>query len=283
MTTPMLGKITVNDLSCQTPSQGRYTPRWVVLASILGVMLLVPVSLSAGELFDRGADAFLYNRPREAATLLERAIEEEPANSRAYLYLALSYEQLQMHDRAITTLRRAESIPGIDRSQVFFNLGNNFVHLGEMQQAERAYSDSIDISPLASDPYLNRANVRVALETFDKAVEDYSTVLGLEPEHQQRQQIEQMIALLTDHMEQERIKAEEEQRRLEEEARQRAIEEAARIAEEERRRAEAEERRRALLTGVLDSLKTATDDTTNLSAGSEELDDYNEEEFDIAD
>ena len=252
-----------------------------MLAAVL--FFLLSGTLTANELFDRGAQAFLYDRPREAATLLEQAIGEDPVNARAYLYLALSYEQLAMYERAIMTLQRAETIPGIDRSQVYFNIGNNYLHLGDAALAEDAYTKAIDVNPLSADPYLNRANVRVMQELYPPAVEDYTAVLGLEPEHLQRVEIERMIALLTDHLDQERIRQEEEARRIEEEEQQRVADEARRLAEEERLRQEAEARRRALLDNVLDSLKTSTDDTTNMSAGNEDIDDYDDEEFDIAD
>jgi len=253
----------------------------VVLAVV--ILLLLSGQLVATELFDRGADAFLYDRPREAATLLEQAIGEDPVNSRAYLYLALSYEQLSMYERAITTLERAETIPGIDRSQVYFNIGNNYLHLGDAVLAEEAYTRAIDVSPLSADPYLNRANVRVMQEFYPTAVEDYTAVLGLEPEHRQRAEIEQMIALLTDHVAEEQLREEEEARQILEAERQRAIQEAERLAEAARLVAEAEARRRALLNSVLDSLKTATGDTTNMSAGNEDIEDYDDEDFDIAD
>ncbi len=247
------------------------------------ILLLLGGRIAANELFDRGAEAFLYDRPREAATLLERAIGEDPVNARAYLYLALSYEQLTMYERAITTLQRAQTIPGIDRSQVYFNIGNNHLHLGDAALAEGAYTKAIEVSPLSADPYLNRANVRVMQEFFPTAVEDYRAVLGLEPEHPQRVEIERMIALLTDHLDQERVRQEEEARRIEDEERRRTIEAAQRLADEERQRQEAEARRRALLSNVLDSLRTAADDTTNMSAGNEDIDDYEDERFDIAD
>ena len=277
----MFPKSTVFGYRCQTPrlvSRSR-----VAMATAVLLLVLSGGTLTANELFDRGAQAFLHDRPREAAPLLEQAIGEDPVNARAYLYLALSYEQLVMYERAIVTLERAETIPGIDRSQVYFNIGNNYLHLGDSALADAAYTKAIEMSPLSANPYLNRANVRVMQEFYPAAVEDYTAVLGLEPEHAQRGEIERMIALLTDHLEQERIREEEEARRIQDEEQQRAIEEAQRLAEEERQRLEAEARRRALLDNVLDSLKTATDDTTNMSAGSEDIDDYEDEKFDIAD
>ena len=270
-------KVTEFAFRCQTPARLR---RLIVL---LVTMAALATPAAASELFDRGAEAFLYNRPREAATIFERVISEDPVNGRAYLYLAMSYEQLSMYERAVSTLQRAETIPGIDRSLVFFNLGNNYLHLGDPEGAVQAYSQAVELDSLDPDPYLNRANVRVKLEAYESAVEDYTTVLGLEPDHPQKAQIERMIALLTDHIEQERIRQAEEERRLAEEERQRQLEEERRRAEEERLRQEAEARRRALLDNVLDSIKTATDETTNMSAGNEEIDDYDNEEFDIAD
>jgi len=224
----------------------------------------------------------LYNRPREAATILEQVIDSEPVNGRAYLYLALSYEQLSMYDRAISTLQRAETVPGVDRGTIRFNIGNNYVHLGDVERAHAAYTASLEANPAAVDPYLNRANVNVTREAFDDAIDDYTTVLGLAPDHPQRPQIERMIALLQDHIEQARLAAEEEARRLAEEQRLREEEEARRLAEEQRRREEAEARRKALLDNVLDSIRTSVDDTENLSAGNEDLDTL-DEEFDIAD
>lgn len=260
--------------------------------AILLVCAAVPAveAQESGSLFERGAEAFLYDRPQEAATLLERAVEQEPMNARAYLYLAVSYEQLGMYERAVNTLNRALTVPGADRSIVQFNLGNNYLQLGEVEAAEAAFSAAIEVSGLNAKPYLNRANIRVQQELFEEAVEDYRMVLSLEPNHPQKAQIEQIIELLEHEIEQERIRVAEEQRRLEEERRReeeaRRLEEERRLAEERRLEAErqaAEERRRALLGSVLDSIGDAGDDTTNMSAGNEDIEDLEDEDLDIAD
>lgn len=247
-----------------------------IRVGVFGVMLVLGGSVFANDLFARGEEAFLYSRPQEAASLMEQVIAQDPVNARAYLYLAMSYEQLNMYERAITTLKRSESIPGIDIGLVKFNIGNNYLHLGDTSLAELAYDASIQADPVNADSYLNRANVRVMTEAYEVAIEDYIAVLGIEPDHEQRPQIERMIALLQGHIESERTRLEMERLRAEEEAR--LLQE-----EQERKLREAEERRRALLSNVLDAIQTATDDTENMSAGSEEIDDYDDEEFDIAD
>lgn len=234
-----------------------------LLRGTLALLLLsaaLPSVATASELFDRGTDAFLYDRPREAAQIFERVIDSEPSNADAYLYLAMSYEQLQMHEKAVTTLRRAESVPGIDRSTVRFNIGNNLAKLGQVDEAIASYGSAIEIDPFGHAAFLNRANTYVQSSKYDLALSDYRTVLRLEPEHQQRPRIERMIALL-----------------------EREIEAARFAAEEERRRAEeAERRRQQMLDNVLDSIKSATEDTENMSAGNEDIDTY-DDEFDIAD
>ena len=166
-----------------------------------------------------------------------------------------------MYERAITTLQRAEELPGADRSTVRFNIGNNYLHLGDAERAHTAYTAAIETDSVAPDPYLNRANVNVSLGRYEEAVSDYNSVLGLEPDHPQRERIEQMIALLQGEIAEARRQAEEEQRLRE----------------------EAEARRRALLNNVLDSIKTSSEETENMSAGNEEIDTYEDDDLDIAD
>lgn len=249
------------------------------------MLLLVVATVGAGasDLFDEGSEALLYNRPREAASIFEQVIEAEPVNSRAYLYLALSYEQLGMYEQAIATLERAESVPGAERGRIRFNMGNNYLHLGDAERAHAAYTAAIEASSASTDAYLNRANLNVSMERYEEAIADYTDVLGLEPEHPQRERIERMIGLLQDHMEEVRLAAEEEARREAEEERRRQEEEARRLAEEQRRREEAEARRRALLDNVLNSIGSSSEETENMSAGSEDIDTYEDAEFDIAD
>ncbi len=249
---------------------------------LLVCLAVVAATAGGSDLFDQGSEALLYNRPRDAAAYFEGVVTREPANLHAHLYLALSYEQLGMYDRAIATLERAERLPGADRGLVRFNMANNYLHLGHHDRAWHSYTSALEADPRAVDAYLNRANLAVSLERYEDAVADYRTVLDLAPNHRQRSQIERMVGILTGHVEQARREAEAEARRIEEERRRREEEEAQRIADEQRIREEAEARRRALLSNVLDSIRSSADETEGLSAGRERLDTY-DDEFDIAD
>ena len=114
--------------------------------------------------------------------------------------------------------------------------------------AEQMYSNALQINGALEVAYLNRANARLELEEFQEARQDYIDYLQLDPATHQRENIEKLIALLGQ-----------------------LIEEA------ERKRLEELERQKALLDEVLDTLKNASEDTRNLSAGSEEIQEEYEE------
>jgi tetratricopeptide (TPR) repeat protein len=115
------------------------------------------------------------------------------------------------------------------------------------------YSKTLEINGALEVAYLNRANARLELEQFQEARQDYIDYLRLDPDTYQRENIQKLITLLGQ-----------------------ILEEAERKSQEEL------ERQTALLNEVLDSLRNASEDTRNLSAGSEEIqEEY--EEIDIED
>ncbi|MFW6338209.1 MAG: tetratricopeptide repeat protein [Alkalispirochaetaceae bacterium] len=251
---------------------------------LLGLLLcLLPTSvLSAQSLLEEGEQLFMENRPSEARPLLEQVVEGSNPPAKAFYYLGVVYEQLERYEEAVELYQRALERPGINRARVLFNMGNNYLHLGDREAAEEAYSRAVEANSDYAPAYLNRANGRVALESYEGALKDYSAYLALEPKSAQRPEIERMMEALRGIIEEQRIAAEEaERRRREEEERRRREEEERRQREEEERRV-AEERRQRLLNSVLDSLEGASSETESASAGPEELESY-EEELDIAD
>lgn len=228
---------------------------------------------ASGSLLERGEELFMRNRPQEAVSLLQQAMKVEPENEHVYLYLGIAYEQLGQRDRAVEVLRKGVEVAGENRDKMFFNLATNLRRIEQYDAAEESYSSAITENSLYAPAYLARANLRVELEKYEPAVEDYKIYLNLRPQTEHRERIEKMISLLRDKVEeQKRIAAEEEARRKrEEELKQR---------EEERRRREEEERRRALLDSVLNSLEGASEETQNLSGGSEDIEEL-EEDVDI--
>lgn len=226
--------------------------------------------------FEEGEKLFLNNQFEEASTMLEAALGEDPENEKAYIYLSIIYERFGEYEKAIDILK--EGLPFADRfkAQFYYNLGNNSFALGNYEEAEKNYSAAIQGKSGFSEAYLNRANSRVQTTSYKDAIADYQLYLKLKPNTRQKQNIEKVIDILIKRLaEAERIEREEEKRRIAEEKRKQE-EERKRREEEERKREEEKQRQEALLQEVLKSLNEAEEETTDLQAGSEDI-----EEFDL--
>ncbi|MBL8966135.1 MAG: hypothetical protein JNG85_03940, partial [Spirochaetaceae bacterium] len=153
---------------------------------------------------------------------------------------------------AVNVLRKGLPRASRYRHLYYYNMGNAFVLQGKNSFAAEMFGEAISIDAQYAPAYLNRANARLALRQYREASEDYGRYLVLDPATTQRTAIEELL------------------RRL-----------GASLAEEDRLKAEAaaqalaaEAARQALLTQVSASLKAAAEETTNLSAGSGQVQGY---------
>jgi len=209
--------------------------------------LLTAVVLSLSSL-QQGEQLFLENKPLQALPHLEKALYENPQEEKIYLYLGIVYEQLNDTEKSIQILKRGLNVSQGYKDLFYYNLGNNHFRKQEFTVADQMYSNALKVNGALGVAYLNRANARLELENYQEARQDYIDYLRLDPDTPQRENIEKLIALLGQ-----------------------VIEEA------ERERLEELERQKALLDEVLDSLKNASEDTRNLSAGSEQIQEEYEE------
>jgi tetratricopeptide (TPR) repeat protein len=265
--------------------------RVVCSVPVIAVILLcLPVFAGFGQTAGsedkhaQAAEHFVRNEPEKARVLFEEILRGTPEDVKpdAYLYLGVIYEQLGEHQKAVEVMTEGLDVPGVARDMLFFNIGNNYLRLQDRQSAIDHYTHALEENSGFSQAYLNRANLRVREQVYQKAIDDYEAYLGLEPETSQRNEIERMIALLRTTIDEERRAAEEEQKRREEEAEQARQAEERRREEEEARRLAAEQRRRELLDSVLDSLEGSGREGRSLSAPGEDMKDL-EDAFDIAD
>jgi tetratricopeptide (TPR) repeat protein len=213
--------------------------------NVLATLAALLLNLSA---LQEGEKLFLQNRPREAMPLLEQALYENPDNERLYLYLGIVYQQVASVDKSIQVMRRGLSVARGVKDLLYFNLGNNLFGQKEYTLAEQMYSNALEANRVMEDAYLNRANARLQLESYAGARTDYIEYLRLAPATPQREAIEKLIALLGG-----------------------VLDEAERLKQEELAR------QKALLNEVLNSLQNASEDTRNLSAGSEDIQEQYEE------
>ena len=256
-----------------------------VFRGFFGLFLLILVIPAGAQSdFTRGEELFRQNRPQEALRFLESAVSEDPAHVQAFMYLGIVYLQLSRVDDAIKTYSKILPRGGDETAKIAFNLGNAYFAKGDHVLARDYYTQAIREDPSYASAYLNRANALVKNGELADAVADYEEYLSLEPGSGKREQVIKLIAFIREEfaaVDRRRIMAEEAARAAEL-ARVRA-EEAAR-AEAERRRIEAEEaarieaeRRRRLLQEVTESLQAAAEDSKGLSAGTEDVQDYDSE------
>ena len=217
------------------------------------ILLLLAVFSWGQSSFTRGQELFMRNDPAQALSFLERAISEDPSNVTACLYLGIVYEQLGRMDEAIAIYRRILPAAGNLSANVANNLGNVYFQRGNVDEAERYYTQAIGYDSVYSIAYLGRANTRIMAGNPLNAIPDYERYLLLEPASLQRASIEALINLIRGEI------AAEEMRRII------AEEEAARIAEERQR----------LLDSVSASLQSAADLSQSISSGADDVELYN--------
>jgi tetratricopeptide (TPR) repeat protein len=220
--------------------------------------LALGAGLCAQDMFARGEELFMQNKPREAASLLESAVAADPANLKASLYLGIAYLQLDRVDDAIAVYHTILPRGGDETSRIAFNLGNAYYTQGNTSMAERYYTHAIEFDTAYASAYLNRANTKIQAGALREAVADYQLYLTLEPRSPKRPQIERLIAFIAEEQ------AAEERRRL--------------MAEIQAR--EEADRRRRLLEEVSASLQSVADEIQGISAGSEDVLNY-EGEFEL--
>jgi tetratricopeptide (TPR) repeat protein len=210
---------------------------------------------SPGSLFSQGEGLFREDKPREAAPILEKAILEPQVDERAWLYLAACYEELGRYDDAVNVLRKGSVQAVRLRHLFFYNMGNEFVLLGKNSFAEEMYGQALAANASFAPAYLNRANVRILLQNYPGASQDYTSYLTLAPDTPQRANIEALLAKLQGDL-----------------ATAKAQAEAAAAAA-----AAAEAAKQALLTQVQADLMASAEEATSLSSGAGQVQSYGDD------
>ncbi|HUI71548.1 MAG TPA: tetratricopeptide repeat protein [Spirochaetia bacterium] len=209
------------------------------LVFAFAVLLAGLPAFGASSLFEKGEALFVQNQPGDAAPLLESALTDDPSNEKVYLYLGIAYQQLGELDKAIDVLKRGLTVSTSFKDLMYYNIGNDLFARKDYAQAEQMYTKALGENQNLAEGYLNRANSRLQLQSYDAAVNDYTIFLQLQPQDPQRPQIEQVMRLLRQ-MKEAKLKQQEEE-----------------VA-----------RQKALMNDVMNSLNNAGDDAKNLSVES---------------
>ena len=226
---------------------------------------------TAPEWFEKGLEAFRWQKTTEAVAWFSKATVADPGNDEYFLYQGTCHHQLGQVQSAEDAYSAGIALIGANLSQILLNRGNLRMSAGNADGARSDYDRLVfQAGPLASSAMLNRANLNLNTGNHPSALDDYTSYLIMDPGTSQKEVIEQLIALLSQKIasDTEMIKIAAEQARLNEEAR---LAEEARIAQEEAERA-------AQMEELLKSLSESGDDTTNIEAGTEKV----REDFEVS-
>ena len=207
----------------------------------------------AQDAFTQGEEFFLQDNPQEAIPFLELVLAENPANVRAALYLGISYQQLDRLDEAIAVFLKILPRGGDETARIAFNLGNAYYSKGSMKYADMYYTRAIEADPAYASAYLNRANILIRSGSLQEAVSDYEQYLALEPRSPKRPRIEQLLGYIKEEFDAQEPRG---------------------IDAEPAAPAEAGRKQGGPLDETSDSLQTAGEETTGLSAGGEDVLEY---------
>lgn len=250
-----------------------------IIAMFAFVFLFTHFSIYADS---EGEKLFKANNPGEAVTLLEKEILEGNISTDTWNFLGLAYFQLGQYEKSMNAFERGINSGVQNRKLLLFNEGNVAYAAGNYQKAESCYSLALAASPDYYDSLLNRANARLMQKKYSDCLVDYKRFVLELPNDPQTPEIKRLIAYLEQEIqrqEEEAVRLAEEQKRLEEENKRLQEEMARQKAEQEalaaEQRAAEEERRRKLLEEVANSLQQT--DTTNMTAGAEEVLNYDYE------
>jgi len=227
-------------------------------------LMFFSIPLFSDDLLDQAIELIQNNRLQEAKPILQTGIDSGKKDERYFQYLGYIYEYEESYEKAIDVLQKGLKI-GEQRKQagqgnsvdIFYNnLGDVYYSIKDYTNAEIMFTRAIEDNYSFSDCYKKRAMVRnilgdnlltlndfeTAKQMYQGAIDDAEKYLLFRSEASDKETIIAWIALLKSR-----------------------IDNVDNEVEAER------QRQQALLDAILNSLANASEDTENISAGSENI------------
>lgn len=116
----------------------------------------------------------------KAASVLEKAVSEQPQNRQIRLSLAQSYGQAGQHALAIDQYERLLEADS-NNWQYHLALGEQYEAEQNYEQAFTHYGQVAEVAPERYDGYVAQADIYRDLERYDEAIESYQRALEVDP------------------------------------------------------------------------------------------------------
>lgn len=131
--------------------------------------------------------AQLYLREQQPEAVIadcEYVLSKNPAEFRAYFFMAKARQMMQQQQEAIDDLNKAAGIKS-DFMELFLLRSSIWMELKEYENALNDTNTAISISSEEESTYLQRAAIYEALGNTEAALQDYATAVELNPFHEQ--------------------------------------------------------------------------------------------------
>ncbi len=114
-----------------------------------------------------GIKALQENKYKDAKTIFESLLNEDPENAEINHLLGISFQLLNYIDKAIIYYKKSIKIKP-NFAEAHKNLGNMFYRLGKIYEAESCYNNSLKINP-----QLNEAKINLDIIIEQKKVDNW--------------------------------------------------------------------------------------------------------------
>lgn len=146
--------------------------------------------------YEKAEEFYTLNQPKEAIPLYEKCIEEPNINPAIYIHLGVAYYQTGDFTRSLACCVKGLSKSNTDHKILAYNAGNSAYALTNFARAEASYTLAIKEDENFAPAYLNRANAQLRQDHLQAAKDNYIKYLELDPQSEQRSEIERLLALL---------------------------------------------------------------------------------------
>ncbi len=130
--------------------------------------------------FKIGATYYFLGKPKEAAVYLEKAFKADPENSNICNMLASAYKSIGSAKGAANLFSDAGKMSPDSISSAFFCRGHVFAELEKHDKAIEQFSKVIELEPKNAAAYNYRGFVYERLQKYDRAIEDFNKAVELD-------------------------------------------------------------------------------------------------------
>ena len=134
----------------------------------------------AGALYNIGTAKYELKIYDESIEYLNKAIELNPYDSKAYNNLGLAYYAIKEYDKSLNYFNYSLSLNNKD-SKTYNNRGTCKEKLKDYKGAIEDYNEAIKLNPNLSEAYNNRGNTQRILNNINSSIRDFDKAIELNP------------------------------------------------------------------------------------------------------